>query len=69
VTPFTVGVLLGILLVDYQFINVKIPRATSHGLMGLSIVAILAVVYVDYLNFSHHPKNEHGNFTDEENAA
>jgi peptidoglycan/LPS O-acetylase OafA/YrhL len=69
VTPFTIGVLLGILLVDYQFINTKLPRRTAQLLMLTSLTAILAVVYVDYLNFAHHPRNDRGNFTDEQNAA
>eukprot|EP00038_Savillea_parva_P009943 m.186849 g.186849 ORF g.186849 m.186849 type:complete len:715 (-) comp16883_c0_seq1:206-2350(-) len=69
VTPFAIGVLLGILLVDYQFINTKLSNRVSRSLMVMSLVAILGVVYIDYLNFAHHPKSEQGDFDDQQNAA
>eukprot|EP00040_Diaphanoeca_grandis_P026045 m.145211 g.145211 ORF g.145211 m.145211 type:complete len:645 (+) comp30428_c0_seq2:1589-3523(+) len=79
VTPFTIGILLGILFVDHDFINIRLSKMKSAVMMTVSIILILAIVYVDYANFRHpDPKKvasdttnviNVGDFTAEENAA
>eukprot|EP00041_Stephanoeca_diplocostata_P013570 m.238277 g.238277 ORF g.238277 m.238277 type:complete len:637 (+) comp19387_c0_seq3:300-2210(+) len=69
VTPFTIGVMLGIMFVDHDFINIRLTKLKSRLLMLFALLIILAVVYIDYLNFAQHPATQKGDFTDEQNAA
>eukprot|EP00041_Stephanoeca_diplocostata_P035608 m.1261132 g.1261132 ORF g.1261132 m.1261132 type:complete len:676 (+) comp24730_c0_seq9:307-2334(+) len=52
VTPFGVGILLGILLVDLDWIHVRIRSSVSYVLMLVSLVVMGGVIYVDYVNFT-----------------
>lgn len=78
ITPFTIGILLGILFIDYDFVNIHMSDRKAGVLMAASVVAILAVVYVDYTNFMHPNVGKvlassdamtAGDFSNTENAA
>jgi len=79
VTPFAIGILLGILFVDHDYINIRLSKLRSTVMMTVSIILILAVVYVDYANFRHPDRMKEadgttdvinaGDFTAQENAA
>jgi len=69
VTPFGVGILLGILFVDKELVNRTIQKPWSWMLMTLSIGVMLAVIYIDYANFKHAWNNGMGGFSKPENAV
>lgn len=78
ITPFCIGVLLGIFLVDRVTIcGLKVGKwqewqfteLSSRLLMLLSLGTIASVVYVDFINFQHHWADAKGDFSDEANAA
>jgi len=77
-TPFCIGVLLGIFLVDRVTLGPfsvgkwqewRFSEKGSKFLMFFSFLVIASVVYVDFINFKHTPIDSDGSFTDEQNAA
>lgn len=78
VTPFGIGMLNGILFVDYHFSSIRLSWRMSTCLMIFSLILIMGVVYLDFLNFMHPGVEEvlsseslvlAGSFTPMENAA
>eukprot|EP00039_Didymoeca_costata_P032646 m.38716 g.38716 ORF g.38716 m.38716 type:complete len:700 (+) comp9465_c0_seq1:95-2194(+) len=68
-TPFSVGLLLGIMFVDKELVNSTFSWAKSRTLMFFSVLTILTVVYVDFINFKHDWNDGLGSFSDMQNAA
>lgn len=56
VTPFAIGILLGILFVDRDLVRVRVPPLVSSLMMFVSLGVMGCVIYVDYVNFAPKTK-------------
>eukprot|EP00038_Savillea_parva_P010749 m.192514 g.192514 ORF g.192514 m.192514 type:complete len:712 (+) comp18666_c0_seq1:203-2338(+) len=52
VTPFAIGILLGILFVDRDLVRMRVPPLVSSVMMFVSLTVMALVIYVDYVNFA-----------------
>eukprot|EP00035_Acanthoeca_spectabilis_P006177 m.121578 g.121578 ORF g.121578 m.121578 type:complete len:721 (-) comp13389_c0_seq2:129-2291(-) len=56
VTPFAIGILLGILFVDRDLVRMRVPSLISSLMMFVSLGVMGGVIYVDYVNFTPKTK-------------
>lgn len=63
VTPFAIGILLGILFIDLDWIKKELSWITTSIMMVIALATAGVVVYVDYINFqpTEHPWSQNQN--------